>query len=309
MASHILLLLGGDIERNPGPAVGRGPLDLSVGFAAATSDRMRKCLSGFQLWCRDEASIDWSQLATDPQAVALALRGYGLHLFERGHPRYLYTYAITATQEHLPAVRPFLSVAWHINKKWQIHEPGQCRSVLPAVVLQAICCIAGLWRWNMFLGLTLLGFGAMLHPSEMLALQRKDLIFPRDVHGTSRCLYVRVRDPKTAPQGCCVVLEQRTFTISLKRSIGLLGGGDGREFEHWSTTCKRWVPRFSSMSSSLVPELASRFWLMHLVPFSGVFSLRSRRLGVECNSWLTVFQMHQCIGKWPSILFGFEAFC
>ena len=42
---RILLLLGGDIERNPGPAVGRGPLDLSVGFAAATSDRMRKCLN------------------------------------------------------------------------------------------------------------------------------------------------------------------------------------------------------------------------------------------------------------------------
>ena len=104
------------------------------------------------------------------------------------------------------------------------------------------------------------------------------------------------------PQGCCVVLEQRTFTISLKTSIGLLGGGDGRGFEHWSTTCKRWVPRFSSMSSSPEPELASRFWLMHLVPFSGVFSLRSRRLGVECNSWLTVFQMHQYIGKWPSIL-------
>ncbi len=195
---RLLLLLGGDIERNPGPGRDRGPLDLSVGFVAATSDRMRKCFTAFQMWCEDEAGFGWESIAHDPQAVALALRGYGLHLFERGHPRYLYTYAITATQEQMPAVRPFLSIAWHINKKWQIHEPGQCRSVLPAIVLQAICCIAAVWRWHNFLGLTLLGFGAMLHPSEMLALQRRDLIFPRDLHGSSRCLYVRVRDPKTA---------------------------------------------------------------------------------------------------------------
>ena len=79
---RILLLLGGDIERNPGPAVGRGArLIFQLVFAAATSDRMRKCLSGFQLWCRDEASIDWPQLVTDPQAVALALRGYGFAPF------------------------------------------------------------------------------------------------------------------------------------------------------------------------------------------------------------------------------------
>ena len=38
----------------------------------------------------------------------------------------------------------------------------------------------------------------MLHPSEMLALLRRDLIFPKDVHGSSKCLYVSVRDPKTA---------------------------------------------------------------------------------------------------------------
>ena len=88
---RLLLLLGGDIERNPGPGLARGPLDLSVGFVAATSDRMKKCFSAFQLWCEEEAGLVWESIAIDPQAVALALRGYGLHLFERGHPRYLYT--------------------------------------------------------------------------------------------------------------------------------------------------------------------------------------------------------------------------
>ena len=198
---RILLLLGGD---NPGPAVGRGPLDLSVGFAAATSDRMRKCLSGFQLWCRDEASMDWSQVVTDPQAVALALRGYGLHLFERGHPRYLYTYAITATQEHLPAVRPFLSVAWHINKKWQIHEPGQCRSVLPALVLQAICCIA----LEHVPGSYTAGFRSDAAPVRNAGSSEERFDFSKGCSWNVQVplcegprpqnIYVRVRDPKTA---------------------------------------------------------------------------------------------------------------
>ena len=43
---RFLLLLGGDIERNPGPAKSRqprGPLDLKIGFAQVTADRMAKC--------------------------------------------------------------------------------------------------------------------------------------------------------------------------------------------------------------------------------------------------------------------------
>ena len=47
---RLLLLLGGDIERNPGPALPRaprGPLDLTSGFTAGAADRMAKCLQGF----------------------------------------------------------------------------------------------------------------------------------------------------------------------------------------------------------------------------------------------------------------------
>lgn len=38
----------------------------------------------------------------------------------------------------------------------------------------------------------------MLHPSEMLALTRRDLVFPADLNHDSSSLYIRVRDPKTA---------------------------------------------------------------------------------------------------------------
>ena len=194
---RFLLLLGGDIERNPGPNR-RGPMDMTVGFVKATSERMSRCFDGFKSWCLEVAGINWRSLETDPQAVAWALRGYGLYLFENGHPRYLYTYAITASQEYLPSCRPHLSVAWQVDKKWQIHEPGTCRPVLPGLVVKASACLAALWSWWNFLGIVLLGFGAMLHPAEMITLVRKDLIFPSDLFYDSSSLFVKIREPKTA---------------------------------------------------------------------------------------------------------------
>ena len=83
-----LLLLGGEIDRNPSPRR-RGPMDFTVGFVKATSDRMSRCLEGFKRWCEEVAEISWATLEAEPQAVAWPLRGYGLYLvFEQGHARF-----------------------------------------------------------------------------------------------------------------------------------------------------------------------------------------------------------------------------
>lgn len=195
---RFLLLLAGDIEPHPGPNRNRGPLDMSVGFVEVTSDRMKKCFAGFQRWVEEKAEIGWDDLCRDPRAVSWALRGYGLYCFEAGLPRYLFVYAITAAQEFLPETRSFNAVAWQIDKKWQIHEPGVCRSVLPALVIRAAACLGVLWQWPRWVAITLLGFAAMLHPSEMVALVRRDLVFPSDLHHDGSSLSVRIRDPKTA---------------------------------------------------------------------------------------------------------------
>ncbi len=197
---RFLLLLAGDIEENPGPVrprQERGPLDLSVGFVPATTDRMKRCFSAFQEWVSTQ-DIDWENLLTDMQAIVWALRAYGLYCFEAGLPRYMYVYSITAAQEFVPACRPHLSVAWQIDKKWQIHEPGECRSVLPVVVVRAAACVGCLWGWMNWTALFLLGFAAMLHPAEMIDLVRRDLILPSDVFHDSTSLFIKVRNPKTA---------------------------------------------------------------------------------------------------------------
>eukprot|EP00438_Fugacium_kawagutii_P021739 Skav206696 [mRNA] locus=scaffold99:17529:21803:+ [translate_table: standard] len=195
---RFLLMLCGDIHPNPGPRVPRGPMDLSVGFAQVTSDRMRRCVDAFKVWCAEHLQIKFEKLLSEPASLGWALRAYGLYCFEEGLPRYLFVYSITGLQELHPEARQYLAVAWQIDKKWQIHEPGQCRSVLPVSAIKACLCLAAMWGWHNWLGIVVIGFGAMLHPSEMVSLVRRDLVFPSDVGYDSPSLFIHVRDPKTA---------------------------------------------------------------------------------------------------------------
>lgn len=77
-----------------------------MGFAEATHFRMSKCYEAFKQWVQHEAGLAWASLEDDPQAVAWALRAYGMFCFEKGVPRYMYVYAITAVQDQLPICRP-----------------------------------------------------------------------------------------------------------------------------------------------------------------------------------------------------------
>lgn len=110
---RFLLLLCGDIERNPGPK--RGKMNLNIGFVKATSERMIKCLSAFQRWVVEHAQLPFDQLAADPQGLSWTLRAYGLYLFEHGLPRYLLVYynglsgrlpCLQTLHEHCVANRP-----------------------------------------------------------------------------------------------------------------------------------------------------------------------------------------------------------
>ena len=199
---RFLLLLGGDIEPNPGPPssarVPRGPLNLEAGFARSTAHKMQKSFQGFLLWLRDKACCEASQVFASAEHTALALRGYGLHLYEAGMPRYLYVYAITAVQDKFPQHRNFLTAAWQIDKKWQRAEPGSCRPVLPVAAVRAAISVALLWGWFKWAALLILGFLAMLHPAELVSLTRRDLVFPEDTLGHTSSLFVHLRNPKTS---------------------------------------------------------------------------------------------------------------
>ena len=198
---RLFLLLGGDIEVNPGPsrkqATPRGPLDMSVGFAPATSGRMTACVAAFEKWLWEELNVQLPSIAWDTVAAPLALRAYGMFLFSAGAPRYRFVYTITGLQDIYPHLRPFFSGAWQVDRKWQQYEPGSCRPVLSGPVMQAVCSIALLWEWYRCLDVTLIGFLGMLHPSEMINLVRSDLLLPSDTLIEDPVFYVFIRHPKT----------------------------------------------------------------------------------------------------------------
>ena len=173
-------------------------MDLEHGFASSTVRKMRKALDALELWLVTIVGLSLEAALSTNEAAELSLRGFGLHLYAEGHPRYLLVYAITAIQNRCPSYRNRLSAAWQIDKKWQALEPGECRPVLPAAAIRAALCLAALWGWLSWSGLVLIGFLAMLHPSEMVMLIRRDLVFPSDAMGHTQALYVHLRKPKTA---------------------------------------------------------------------------------------------------------------
>lgn len=200
---RLLLLLCGDIERNPGPfeqpsRPARGSFDFDVGFTQATSKRMDDCLLGFRRWCDEQLPESFRDLCSNAHAAALALRAYGVFLYEAGYPRYMLTYAITGLQDAFPHFRGHLQPAWQIDKKWQAAEPGECRPVISAPIMQAMIAVSLTWRWYFWAGVSMVGYLGMLHPAEFLALQRQDLILPRDAMISQQFVYVHLRQPKTA---------------------------------------------------------------------------------------------------------------
>ena len=196
---RLLLLLGGDIEPNPGPRyTERGELDLATGFARATADRMQKCLDAFDSWLTSELKLDLERISLRADSCSLALRAYGLHLYRSGLPRYLLVYAITAVQDRFPQHRAMLGAAWQVDKKWQQAEPGRCRAVISIPVLQAAISLALLWNWPRWAGITMIAFAGMLHPAEFVSLRRRDLMLPKDTGFATDALYVHLRFPKTA---------------------------------------------------------------------------------------------------------------
>ena len=204
----LLILLCGDVERNPGPfseviggrhpRIGRGPLDATVGFATATASRMDHCLHAFRMWIGEHLESTFEGLCESPQTMALGLRGYGQFLYEHGYPRYLLVYAITAVQDRLPHFRGFMAPAWQIDRKWQLAEPGECRPVISGPILCAAISVAAMWGWHFWIGVSMIGFLGMLHSAEFLGLCRQDLVLPRDALVNQQVAYVHLRNPKTS---------------------------------------------------------------------------------------------------------------
>ena len=75
---RLLLLLGGDIEHNPGPVqsrpmVQRGHLDTEAGFASSTVHNMRKAIEAFEAWLAEAVQLSLESVPSDNRISSLSL--------------------------------------------------------------------------------------------------------------------------------------------------------------------------------------------------------------------------------------------
>ena len=150
---RLLLLLGGDIERNPGPArVPRGPFDLSSGFAASTQhqDAQEPCC--FLCLARAKFCLQFLLQPSPSEAMACISTRPVYCVICLSMPSPL------ALQDACPEYRNHLTPAWQIDKKWQLMEPVECRPVISKLILQAAVSSGLLWGWDDWVAVTLIGF-------------------------------------------------------------------------------------------------------------------------------------------------------
>ena len=152
-----------------------------------TESRSERCHQKFQV------KISVSQICWEPRQLPVR----DASVPDWSSPLFV-CYTVTALQDSFPHLRPFMSPAWAVDKRWQLAEPGECRPVLSAPVLKAMTSICLLWQWHRFIGVTLIGFLGMLHPAEFLLLRRCGLLLPGDALHSDPVLYLHITNPKTS---------------------------------------------------------------------------------------------------------------
>ena len=172
-------------------------LDIEAGFDPRTVQRRRAAFAALEVWLRDVLDCRIEVLALSGFLLGLALKAFGMHLFRSGAPQYHFEDCINAVTDRFLHWRLHYTAAWRLLRRWRELEPGRCRVVLPAALMRAMVSLALLWGWTRWTALTLLGFAAMLHPTEFLTATRRNLMLPSDMRMPGADGFIHIDRPKT----------------------------------------------------------------------------------------------------------------
>ena len=153
-------------------------LDPAAGLTPVVASRRHELYARFCRWIEDELKCEFAQVcAPSGLLLSTALVGYGKSLFYSGQPKYVFSESINAVSDQFKHLRAHFVAAWGILSRWEEEEPGERSMVMPESLLRAAVTLSLLWRWPHFTGFLPLGFHALLRPSEILRLRRRDLIY------------------------------------------------------------------------------------------------------------------------------------
>lgn len=128
------------------------------------------------------------------------LEEYIIGMFVAGHTRQAAAETLNVVAQRFGWLRSSLAGPWNLLKTWDTLEPVRHHPPIPRQVLFAAVTTALVWEWHHFAALMVLGFFALLRPSELIGLQRADLALPAD-HWETDVTYVRIGNPKTRFRG------------------------------------------------------------------------------------------------------------
>eukprot|EP00971_Amphidinium_carterae_P352884 6492761-Amphidinium_carterae.3 len=183
---------------------GEGPMlqsmskDLRLSVQPATIKRYTTCVNRVRAWLALEGLPALETLCASGTTLATVLSAYVQYCYDHGQP---YTHALEAlagVQFFFPHVQGSLQAAWRTMKTWGQLKPVQVRSPMPVPVLLALVTAALTMGWDRTAGVLLLGFEALLRPTEMGSCLRGHLSLPEDLYGHPHCAILCLPETKTS---------------------------------------------------------------------------------------------------------------
>ena len=192
--------------KNPGPrprgSQHRPDLDTVETVRAATRLIQTKIYKRFHDWLAAELTAEsFESLALAPHLELVFLKLYGLHLYNRGEPMYLFRHLVVFLQQSYPAFKHMTASSWEILSKWEIVQPVSHRAPTPKVLVDAMLSLACSWNWWRWAGVTAVSFHGAMRIGEPLAGRRQDLLFPDEAGIPLPDIFVRVGAPKPGRRG------------------------------------------------------------------------------------------------------------
>ena len=178
----------------------------------------------FGKWLFEEHQIELNQLLqskpVDAEFLANLLATYGRDMHRAGRAYGKYAETINALAMMKPIIKRQLTSAWDVAFAWLQDEPQDHHPAMPATVLLSIVSLSLLWGWATEAALFALCWAGILRVGEVIGARRADLVLPSDGPPGCKCLWLRIKEPKTRGRGA----RHQAAKVDAEDLVALISG-------------------------------------------------------------------------------------
>lgn len=141
--------------------------------------------------------------------MLLFLRAFGMHLYSRSGPMYVFRHLVVLLQQQFPDHRGRIREGWDLLARWEVAQPVSHRPPLPKVILDSMLALAISWGWLRWSGILILAFYGAMRVGEPLRAVRADLLLADEAALTESVCFLKIRSPKSGRRGKGVTQHAR----------------------------------------------------------------------------------------------------